>query len=90
MPKRLATVQDHVDDILQVRAALAGAKFTALPPDAEKPSDILAGMITVLKDFLSPVGFSYNKGKRIFRRKSGDLSPSWLAAPAPSGSPGAR
>ena len=73
MSKRLATVQDHVDDILQARAALAGAKFTALPPGAEKPSDILAGIITALKDFLLPVGFSYNKGKRTFRRKSGDF-----------------
>ena len=73
MPKRLATVQDHVDDIFKARAELAKAKFTALPQDAEKPSDILSGVSTTLKQHLAEKGFSFNKGKRTFRRKSGEF-----------------
>ena len=73
MPKRLTTVQDHVDDIINARADLAKVKFSALPVDAEKPSEIFSEITGLLKENLSQEGFSFNKSKRTFRRKCNEF-----------------
>ena len=73
MPKRLTTVQDHVDDIFKARSDLANVKFSALPVGAERPSDIFSEITALLKENLSQKGFSFNKSKRTFRRKCNEF-----------------